>query len=214
MPGPAGQDRARHLDAPAPHRRLTPARIHGGSPRCPTGRQMHGHGPRCPRRAARRLRLGRRERREEPAAERPPGRSPSRAWRTSSSSPALRRRQVDGDERLRGRRLLLRRQPAAGDDPRAGRAVRPRGLEGRARGGRLRRARRRLLRSAARRARRPRGARRCATACCSSTPTTRRSSPATRRPAAATRSRPARASSAASPPSARCSSRSRAWPTS
>ena len=39
--------------------------------------------------------------------------------------------------------LLLRRQPAAGDDPRARRAVHARGLQGRARGGRLRRARRR-----------------------------------------------------------------------
>ena len=45
-----------------------------------------------------------------------------------------------------------------------------------------------------RRARRPRRARACATACCSSTPTSRRCSPATRRPAAATRSRPGRAS--------------------
>ena len=61
----------------------------------------------------------------------------------------LRRGQVDGDERVRGRRLLLRRQPAAGDDPLAGGAVRARGLEGRARRRRLRRARRRLLRGAA-----------------------------------------------------------------
>ena len=45
--------------------------------------------------------------------------------------------QVDGDERVRGRRLLLRRQPAAGDDPLARRAVPARGLEGRARGGRV-----------------------------------------------------------------------------
>ena len=46
-----------------------------------------------------------------------------------------------------------------GDDPRARRAVRARGLEGRARGGRLRRPRRRVLRGAAGRARRARHAR-------------------------------------------------------
>ena len=46
---------------------------------------------------------------------------------------ALRRREVVGDERVRGRGLLLRRQPAGGDDPLARRAVHARGLEGRAR---------------------------------------------------------------------------------
>ena len=54
-----------------------------------------------------------------------------------------RRGQVPGDGHLRGRRLLLRRQPAAGDDRLAGRPVRPRGQQGRARGRRLRHARRR-----------------------------------------------------------------------
>ena len=87
----------------------------------------------------------------------------------------LRRRQVDGDGRLRGRGLLLRRQPAAGDDPLARRAVHARGLEGRARGGRLRRARRRVLRGAASTVLDELdGAGRRATACCSSTPTSRR----------------------------------------
>ena len=63
----------------------------------------------------------------------------------------LRRRQVGGDRRLRGRRLLLRRQPAAADDRQPRRAVPPRGQRRRARRGRLRRARRRLLRRPARR---------------------------------------------------------------
>ena len=68
----------------------------------------------------------------------------------------LRRRQVLGDERVRGRGLLLRRQPAAGDDPLARGAVPPRGLEGGARVRRLRPARRRLLRGDRGRARRAR----------------------------------------------------------
>ncbi len=59
---------------------------------------------------------------------------------------ALRRRQVGGDRRLRGRRLLLRRQPAAADDRQPRRALPPRGQRRRARRGRLRRARRRVLR--------------------------------------------------------------------
>ena len=46
----------------------------------------------------------------------------------------LRGREVDGDERLRGRGLLLRRQPAAGDDPRPRRPLPPPGVEGRAGG--------------------------------------------------------------------------------
>ena len=117
----------------------------------------------------------------------------------------LGRGQVDGDGRVRGRRLLLRRQPAAGDDPLARRAVHARGLEGRARGGRLRRARRRLLRGAARGARRPRPRWASRTASCSSTPTSRRCSTATRRRAGAIRWRRRRASPPGSPPSARCS---------
>ena len=86
----------------------------------------------------------------------------------------LGRRQVHRDGRLRGRRLLLRGQPPAGDDPQPRRAVHARGLEGRARGGRLRRPRRRVLHAAGgrhRRAPRPRAARR---ASCSWTPTTSR----------------------------------------
>ena len=71
----------------------------------------------------------------------------------------LRRRQVHGDERVRGRGLLLRRQSAAGDDPLTCRAVRARGLQGRARRGCIRRARRRLLRGADSGRRRPAGAR-------------------------------------------------------
>ena len=67
----------------------------------------------------------------------------------------LGRREVDRDGRVRGRGLLLRRQPALGDDPLAGRAVHAHGLEGRARGGRVRRARRQLLRGARGDARRP-----------------------------------------------------------
>ena len=86
----------------------------------------------------------------------------------------LRGRQVDGDERLRGRRLLLRRQPAAGDDRQPDRAVRPRGLEGRARRGRLRRARRRVLRGARRPCSTTSSGSGSPTACCSSTPRTRR----------------------------------------
>ena len=88
----------------------------------------------------------------------------------------LRRRQVDGDERVRGRGLLLRRQPAAGDDPLAGRAVRAQGLQGRARGGRLRRARRRLLRGACRRSSTTSTRSASTTTCCSSRPPSRRSS--------------------------------------
>ena len=58
----------------------------------------------------------------------------------------LRRREVDGDGRVRGRGLLLRRQPPLGDDPDAGRAVHAQRLQGRPGGGRLRRSRRQLLR--------------------------------------------------------------------
>ena len=61
----------------------------------------------------------------------------------------LRRRQVDRDERVRGRGVLLRRQPAAGDDPLARGPVRARGLEGRARRGRLGCSRGGVLRGAA-----------------------------------------------------------------
>ena len=68
----------------------------------------------------------------------------------------LGRRQVDRDGGVRGRRLLLRRQPAAGDDPQPRRPVQPRRVQGRARRGRVRRTRRRVLRGARRRARRPR----------------------------------------------------------
>ena len=57
---------------------------------------------------------------------------------------AQRRGQVERHERLRGRGLLLRRQPAGGDDPLAQRAVHARGLEGRAGRGRVRLARRRV----------------------------------------------------------------------
>ena len=48
-------------------------------------------------------------------------------------------RKVDRDGRVRGRGLLLRRQPALGDDPLAGGAVHALGVEGCLRGGRLRR---------------------------------------------------------------------------
>ena len=72
----------------------------------------------------------------------------------------LGRRQVDRDGRLRGRGLLLRGQPALGDDPVARRPVHARGLEGAARGGRVRRPRRRVLRRPGRDARRPAGRRR------------------------------------------------------
>ena len=91
----------------------------------------------------------------------------SRALRARAAQPArgprrhhrlLRRGQVDRDGRVRGRRLLLRRQPAAGDDPLARRAVHAPGLEGRARRGRVRRPRRRVLRGASRGARRAGGA--------------------------------------------------------
>ena len=58
----------------------------------------------------------------------------------------LGRRQVGGDRRLRGLRLLLRRQPAAADDRVARRALPPRGQRRAPRGGRHRRPRRRLLR--------------------------------------------------------------------
>ena len=68
----------------------------------------------------------------------------------------LGRREVAGDGHLRGCRVLLRGQPAARDDPLAGRAVRPRGEQGRASGRGVRRARRRLLRHARPGARRPR----------------------------------------------------------
>ena len=54
--------------------------------------------------------------------------------------------QVGGDRRLRGQRLLLRRQPAAADDRRARRALPPRGQPRAPRRRGLRRARRRLLR--------------------------------------------------------------------
>ena len=66
-----------------------------------------------------------------------------------------------------------------------------------------------------RRPRRPRRARACATACCSSTPTSRRCSPATRRPAGAIPLAPGvERRRRASRPSARCSRRSRSAPTS
>ena len=83
-----------------------------------------------------------------------------RAHRSGRHHRLLGRREVDGDGRLRGRGLLLRRQPALGDDPLAGRAVHARGLQGRPRRGRLRRARRQLLRGAGGDARRPAGRRR------------------------------------------------------
>ena len=74
----------------------------------------------------------------------------------------------------------------------------PRGLEGRAGGGRLRPARRRVLRAPRRGARRaPRGRARAPRAV-PRAPTSRRCSPATRRPAGATRSRRRAASSTAS----------------
>ena len=69
----------------------------------------------------------------------------------------LRGRQVGGDRRLRGRRLLLRRQPAAADDQPARRPLPPRGQRRAPRRDRLRRARRRVLRRAPRRARPARG---------------------------------------------------------
>ena len=54
----------------------------------------------------------------------------------------LGRRKVAGHGDLRGRRILLRGQPPAGDDRHAGRAVRARGKQGRAGGRGLRRPRR------------------------------------------------------------------------
>ena len=49
------------------------------------------------------------------------------AGRAGGDHRPLRGRQVGGDRRLRGRRLLLRRQPAAADDRRPRRALPPRG---------------------------------------------------------------------------------------
>ena len=149
----------------------------------------------------------RRDHRDEPGLHLEPG-GPRR------HHGVLGRRQVDGDERLRGHRLLLRRQPAARDDPRARRPVRPRGLEGRARRDRLRRARRRAVRRAA-----PTCSTTCAstassTTSCSSTPTRTRCSAATRRPAGAIRSARRARSRRGSRPSRRRSRRSRRAPTS
>ena len=126
----------------------------------------------------------------------------------------LRGRQVGGDRRLRGRRLLLRRQPAAADDRQPRRAVPPRGQRRRARRGRLRRARRRLLRRPGPGARRPRGRRAAGRSSSSSRPTRRRCSTATRRRAAATRSPRRAGSSRASGPSASCWRRCASAPTS
>ena len=133
----AGQDRARDLRPPAPHQRLGAGDAVPGA-RAISGPGDHRAGQPAERRGARSGRRADGARRCRLAA-----RGPRRHHRL------LRRRQVDGDAGLRGRRLLLRRQPAAGDDPRARRAVPARGLEGRARRRRLRRARRRVLRGAA-----------------------------------------------------------------
>ena len=203
----AGEDRARHLHAPASDGGLTPSRgVHCNVRRAREtaghGREAHRGATACASGAAVATRAaGARRETPRPYAE-------TRLEDLVVITGLLGRRQVDGDGRLRGRGLLLRRQPAAGDDPRARRAVRARGLEGRARGRRLRRARRRLLRGAARGARRPRRRWGCATACSSSTPTdeallTRYKETRRRHPLA----RSVAASSGASPPSARCSSR-------
>ena len=105
---------------------------------------------------------------------RPCERGRVRADRSRHHHRLLGGREVDRDGRLRGRGLLLRRQPALGDDPHAGRAVHARGIEGGPGGGRLRRAGWQLLRGADARC-----STRCArrgrtTACCSSRPTSRR----------------------------------------
>ena len=86
----------------------------------------------------------------------------------------LGRRQVDRDGRVRGRGLLLRRQPALGDDPLARRAVHARRLQGRPRRGRLRRARRRATSRGWRRSSTTSARSGVATACCSWRPTSRR----------------------------------------
>ena len=210
----AGQDGARHLDAPASDGGLTP--FTRGSLRCPTSPRDCRTWPWKAQPRRHRLRLGRRGRdAQQPRARR---RDAAAVRRDAPGGPRrhhglLGRRQVDGHERLRGRGLLLRRQPAARDDPRARGALRPRGLEGRARGRRLRRPRRRLLRGAARGARGPRGAGAAPPRALPPRRPTTPSSRASRRPAAAIRWPGRRPSSAASPWSARCSSPSRAWPT-
>ena len=96
------------------------------------------------------------------------------AHRSGRDHRLLGRRQVDRDGGVRGRGLLLRGQPALGDDPLAGRAVHARGLEGGQRRGGVRRPRRKLLRGAGRRCSTTCAAAASGTGCCSSRPTSRR----------------------------------------
>ena len=181
---------ARAAAAPARARRGAPLRDHPspdpprqGDDRVDHGRPA-GHRPRAQARAAQALRLARTRcwpprarsssacrdcRRRSRAASTPTstGRGDERQ-RPPRLAPrglrdhlrAVRGGEVVGDERVRGRRLLLRRQPAGGDDPLAGRAVPPPRLEGRARRRGVRLARRRVPVGAGRRDRRARRGRR------------------------------------------------------
>ena len=90
------------------------------------------------------------------AGDRGDGRLFDRAGRALRDHRLLGRREVGGDRRVRGLRVLLRRQPAAADDRRARRALSPRRLERPPRRRRHRRPRRRVLRRPARRPRRAR----------------------------------------------------------
>ena len=136
------------------------------------------------------------------------------AHRSGCDHRVLGRREVDRDGGVRGRRVLLRGQPAAGDDPLAGRSVHALGREGGARGGRLRRSRPRALRGPDRDARRAAVDRRPATGSCSSRPTRRRCCVATRRPADGTRWRRGARSRPGSRGSASCWRRCASGPTS
>ena len=183
--GPAARH-ARAPAAPARARRGAPLRHHAppdparpGDDRVDHGRPA-GDRPGAQARPAQALRLARRGarrhaarsssacrgcRRRSPAASTPTStrRGDERERPRPLPPPGLRdhlrpvrSREVVGHERVRGRRLLLRRQPAGRDDPLAGRAVPPSRLEGRARRGGVGLARRRVPVGAHRRDRRAR----------------------------------------------------------
>ena len=155
VPVAAAARHARAAAAPARARRGAPVRHHAppdparpGDDRVDHGRPArHRPGPQA--RAAQALRLagrgagreprGARARPGAPAEGRPRplrprqqdgamsenGRGPSRPRGLRDHLRAVRRGEVLGDERVRGQRLLLRRQPAGRDDPLAGRALPP-----------------------------------------------------------------------------------------
>ena len=146
--GPAREGRARALRAAQQDRAMRPTRISRASALTRSTRRPHETGQSSHGNVAKPARLGerlRRGRRRVAATAGPPSLELDDLVVITGFSGAGKSTAMAA---LRGRRLLLRRQPAAGDDPLARRAVHARGLQGRARRGRLRRARRRATSTA------------------------------------------------------------------